>query len=83
MAGSDAASPTRPFPENVFSSCAAEFNRTTRGCVAGLVAAEEEDPEAEDAPTGDDGSVGSLFISNYTVDFVYRVYVFIKTYKRL
>jgi hypothetical protein len=76
MAGSDAASPTTPFPENVFSSCAAEFNRTTRGCVAGLAEAadaEEENPEAEDAPTGDDGSVGSLFISNYTVDFVYRV----------
>jgi hypothetical protein len=78
MVGFDAASPTRPFPENVFRSCAAVFNRTTRGCVAGLVEAadadaEEENPDAEDAPTGDDGSVGSLFISKNTLDFIYRV----------
>jgi hypothetical protein len=76
MVGFDAASPTTPSPENVFSSCAAEFNKTTRGCVAGLVAAadaEEENPDAEDAPTGDNGSVGSLFISKNTLDFIYRV----------
>ena len=77
MTGSDAASPTTPFPENVFSSFAAEFNRTTRGCVAGLADAadadadaEEENPDAEDAPTGDVGSVGSLFMSNNTSDFI-------------
>ena len=78
MVGFEAASPTTPFPENVFSSCAAEFNRTTRGCVAGLADAdaadaEEENPDAEDAPTGDVGSVGSLFISKNTSDFIYHI----------
>lgn len=80
MTGSDAASPTTPFPENVFSSFAAEFNRTTRGCVAGLADAadadadaEEENPDAEDAPTGDVGSPFGSPISKYTLDFIYRI----------